>query len=118
MENKLLYELEYKVNELRKSKLSEIQYNNLTIKELLDLGFDNTFIKLNNQWFNLGYKDIDRHNNKIYYTSNDFDELNEKQLNCMVEYINDELSDYNYLQVSVCLVNEEDTRYFIESGEN
>ena len=150
MENKLLYELEYQVNELRKIQLNKIEYNNMsvkhllvtqagdiklreqqlsniehnnmTIKELLDLGFDNCFIRLDNngnkQWFNLGFKDIDRNdNNKIYYESNDFGLLNEKQLSCMVRYVNDEISDYNYLQVSVELVNESDKKYFIESEE-
>ena len=123
MEEKLLYELEYQVNELRNSKLSAIKYENLTIKELLDLGFDNCFIRLNNngneQWFNLGYKWKVKDNKTdkyVYgYESNDFGELNEKQLNCMVEYVNDDLGDYNYLQVSVDLVNEEDNKYFIES---
>lgn len=118
MEDKLLYELEYQVNELRKAQLSAIEYENMTIKELLDLGFDNCFIILINngkkQWFNLGYKDIDRHNQKIYYESDDFGCLNEKQLSCMVHYVNDEISDYNYLQVSVELVNEEDSKYFLE----
>jgi len=114
MKEKLLYELEYQVNELRKIKLNKIKYNNMSVKNLLDLGFDNCFIKINDNWFNLGYKDIDRHNNKIYYESNDFGSLNENQLNCMVKYLNHDLGDYNYLQVSVDLVNEEDSKYFFE----
>lgn len=118
MEDKLLYELEYKVNELRKAQLSAIEYENMSVRDLLDLGFDNCFIRLNNngnkQWFNLGYKDIDRKdNNKVYYESNDFGELTEKQLNCMVKYVSEEISDYNYQQVYVELVNEKENIYFL-----
>lgn len=118
MEDKLLYELEYQLNELRKAKLSEIEYNNMSVKELLDLGFDNCFIKITDNWYNLGYKDIDRINNKIYYESNDFGRLNDKQLSCIISYVNHEISDYNYLQVSVELVNKEDSKLFWEEVEN
>lgn len=112
---KLLYDLEYQVNELRKAKLSEIEYNDMTVQELLDLGFDNSFIKINDQWFNLGYR---WHDNKVYgYESSDFGELTEEQLNCSVKYVDDEVSEYNYQQVSVKLANEKDSRYFLGGNE-
>ena len=113
---RLLYDLEYQVNELRKTKLNTIKHNNMTVQQLLDLGFDNSFIIISDKWFNLGYRWQDK---KVYgygskYGSNDFGELNEDQLNCMVKYVADEISDYNYQQVSVELVNEKDSKYFLE----
>lgn len=118
MENKeLLYELELKVNELRETQLRKIKYYDISVKELLDLGFNNIFIKLDGKWFNLGYKEFDKDFEtgvKTYnYYSEDF-ELNEEQLNVKVHYYNGELNDYNYLDVSVVLVNEEDKKLFIK----
>ena len=118
MEDKLLYELEYQVNELRKQKLNTIEYNDMTIKELLDLGFDDCFIRINKFWYDLGYKWYDKEHKQSGYESSEF-QLSEEQLKCMVHYVNDEISDYNYQQVSVELVNEEDSKYFLEeSGAN
>ena len=111
MEEKLLYELEYQVNELREQKLKQIEYNNMNVKDLLDLGFDSTFIRINKQWYNLGYKW--KSYDKKGYESSDFGELNEKQLNCMIKYVSEEISDYNYQQVSVELVNKKDSKYFL-----
>ena len=49
MENKkLLYQLEYEVAELRKRYLNYIDTNEITLKEVLDLGFNNTYINLDN----------------------------------------------------------------------
>jgi hypothetical protein len=107
---KVLYELEYQVNELRKAKLQEIEYNDMTIKEFLDLGFDNSFILLNGEWFNLGYKWFVGDN--YGYESDDFGELTKEQLNCLVKYVDSELTDYNYQHVDVELVNSEDNKYF------
>lgn len=107
---KVLYELEYQVNELRKEKLHEIEYNDMTIKEFLDLGFDNSFIEIKGQWFNLGYKWFIGDN--YGYESNDFGELTNEQLNCRIRYVDSTLGDYNYQQVSVELVYEKDAEKF------
>lgn len=109
---KLLWELEYEVNELRKRQLDVVRYEELTIKELLDLGFNNTYTKINDAWYQLGYKDEE---NKYY--SDDFGYLNKKQLDCKVKYWNHDLGDYNYLEVSVILENEKDFKLFEEYNE-
>ena len=109
---KLLYELEYQVQELRKARLSAIKYNNMTIKDFLDLGFDNSFILIKDQWFNLGFKWHDKDYNNYGYESDDFGELTNEQLNCVIEYVDDEISDYDYQQVSVRLINKMDEKYF------
>ena len=114
MENELLYDLEYKVNEMRKTRLSEIKYEEMSVKDFLDLGFNNSYIIINSKWFNLGYK---WKICKDYgYESSDFGELNKEQLNVMIKYNDYEVNDndYNsYIEVSVALVNEEDSKYFI-----
>ena len=101
MENKdLLYELEYKVNELKQQYLSEVKYNELTIREVLDLGFNNTNIMLDfdnstyKESYNLGYKW------KIFDTKENKDKFGY------------ETSDYGYTDLYVELVNEEDIKYF------
>lgn len=116
MEHNLLYELEYKANELRETRLNEIKYSEMSIKDLLDLGFDNSFIEIKGQWYNLGYKWYIGDN--FGYESSNFGELNKEQLNCIVKYVDDEISDYNYQQVSVELVNEENSKYFLGDAEN
>lgn len=112
----LLYDLEYKVNEMRKERLSAIQYEEMSVKDLLDLGFDSSLIEIEGKWYDLGYKWHLR-SGEFGYESTDFGELNEKQLNCMVKYVDDEINDYNYQQVSVELVNKEDSKYFIGEEE-
>lgn len=109
--DKLLYELEYQVNKLRKIQLNAIEYNDLSVKELLDLGFDSAFIRIGSSWYNLGYKW--KMQGKTGYESSDFGELNDKQLNCMVKYVSDDISDYNYQQVSVELIDEKDNMFFL-----
>ena len=117
MENKeLLYELEYKVNELRRQYLSEVEYNELTIKEVLDLGFNNTNIIINEETYNLGYKwkmiDLKTNEEKIGYETADFGVLTNKQLSCKVKYCYTELVDVGYTDLYVELVNEEDEKLF------
>ena len=122
MEDKLLYELEYEISELRRRNFNDIRYNEMTIKELLDLGFDNTFIIVGDNCYNLGYKwkiqDSKIKEINYGYESSDFGELNEKQLSCIVEYCDYELSNnygfMDYMQITVKLVNEEDKKYFEE----
>lgn len=109
---KLLYDLEYQVNEERKNRLSAIEYEDLSVKELLDLGFNDTFIKIDNNWYELGYKST---NIDDSYYSNDFGYLEEEQLKCMVKYFDNKINDNNYLEIDVVLVNEEDKKYFKES---
>lgn len=109
---KLLYELEYNVNELREQQLNKIEYNIMSVRDLLDLGFDNCFIKIEDNWFNLGYKWYNMQHKMWGYESNDFGELKKEQLNSLVKFVDSEISDYNYLQVSVELVNEKDKKYF------
>lgn len=104
---KLLYELEYDLQEKRHNALHEIKYNNLSVKELLDLGLNDTFILIDNVWYELGYKSVDGG-----YYSDGYGYLNDDQLKVMVKYVDDEISDCDHLEISVALVNDDDKKYF------
>lgn len=117
MNNKIedmLYDLEYKVNELRKSRLSTIEYENMSVKDLLDLGFNNTYILINDAWYDLGYKWFA--SDKFGYEG-DFGELNDKQKSCMVKFNSAEINDENYTIVYIELVNKDDEKYFKIEGD-
>lgn len=108
----LVYELEYEVAELRRKRLNVIKNRDMTIKEFLDLGFNNSNIKINEEWFNLGYKWFDSKKEHFGYESGDFGELNKQQLNCVIHFISNELDDNNCMCVNVELKNKEDIKYF------
>ena len=108
----LVYELEYEVSELRRKRLNVIKNRDITIKELLDLGFNNSYLRINEEWFNLGYKWFDCKKENFGYESGDFGELNEQQLNCVVHFISSELDDDNCMCINVELKDKEDIKYF------
>ena len=41
---KMLYNLEWEVAEIRKQYINMVEYDSLTLKEILDLGFNNVYI--------------------------------------------------------------------------
>ena len=121
MENDLLYNLEYQVNEKRKTRLSQVKHDTLTIKEFLDLGFNNSGINICGKYYNLGFKwFVEDYKTKqlVYgYESSDFGELNKEQLDVKIKYVSSYLTDDNYLNVEVKLVNDDDSKYFIKESE-
>ena len=78
---KLLYQLEYEVAELRKQYLNYIEYDykddnkKLTLREVLDLGFNNTYINLDDIRVGI-YKD-----NNGDYIANGYFLIDDKLLN-------------------------------------
>ena len=114
MNKELLYDLEYKVNELRNQCLNYVRYAEvLTLKEVLDLGFNDTYIfnETLEQYVSLGYKEIGE--NGAYYSS-DLGYLTEEQLKCNVKYKYHELNDDNYIDITLELVNKENEELFIK----
>lgn len=127
MNNKLFYEIENEYLELRDNLINRFinRYNDssdhITLKEFLDLGFNNCYIWLNTCKndiailcrYNLGYKDLDNS-----YYSEDFS-LNEKQLNCKIGNITDYDKDSDgYTIVYINLNNKEDIVKFIDKDGN
>ena len=95
----LLYNVELQVAELRESLISQLEYENLSLREVLDLGFNNTFIN------GIGmYKDEnDEYIAKGYFIRDD------ELLNAEVEYIENEIKDDNfgdYLEIYCRFVDE------------
>lgn len=105
MENKkLLYQLEYEVAELRKQYLNHIDSDyrddneKLTLKEVLDLGFNNTYINLEDIRVGI-YKDENGD-----YVANGYFLTDDELLNANVKYIeNETYTDYygDYVEVYV-----------------
>ena len=101
---KLLYQLEYEVAELRKQYLSHIdsdyrdENEELTLKEVLDLGFNNTYINLEDIRVGI-YKDENGD-----YVANGYFLTDDELLNANVKYIeNETYTDYygDYVEVYV-----------------
>lgn len=106
MENKkLLYQLEYEVAELRKRYLNYIDTNKITLKEVLDLGFNNTYINLDNIRVGI-YKDKNG-----YYVANGYFLINDELLNANVKYIKDETYTNYYGDYIEVYVKFEDKKY-------
>lgn len=99
MENKkLLYQLEYEVAELRKQYLNYIDTDKITLKEVLDLGFNNTYINLDNIRVGI-FKDENGD-----YVANGYFLTDDELLNANVKYIeNETYTDYygDYVEVYV-----------------
>ena len=93
---KLLYQLEYEVAELRKQYLNYIEYDykddneKLTLREVLDLGFNNTYINLDNIRVGI-YKD-----NNGDYIANGYFLTDDELLNAEIKYIENETYTDNY----------------------
>ena len=104
---KLLYQLEYEVAELRKQYLNYIKDDkDLTLKEVLDLGFNNTYIytdEILNKKVGI-YKDDENE----YVANGYFITKNDELLNAKVKYMEDETyTDYygDYVEVYVEFVD-------------
>ena len=107
MNNELLYNLEYKVAELRKQYLNYIDTDEkLTLKEVLDLGFNNTYI-YTDETSNIKvgiYKD----NENEYVANGYFITNNDELLNAEVKYVeNETYTDYygDYVEIYVEFVD-------------
>lgn len=112
----LLYSLEYKVNELREQYIKEVKYaKNLTLREVMSMGFDNNYLRINGDYIYLGYISYYTYNDKetIEYNG-DFGELTEEQLNCKVKYYDYETNECNYTDITLELANKEDEKLFTE----
>lgn len=114
----MLYELEYKVNEMRHNVISQIKNEEMTVKEVLDLGADLTYIMIGYDCYSLGnkwkYKNL-KTNKYVYgYETYDFKDLTRKMKKVKVRYVDHCITDENYLQLTVRPVNKEDEKYFIE----
>lgn len=100
---KKLYELEYEVAKLRKEYLDKVQNEELTLKEVLDLGFNK--VMLNNCEL---YKDNENEYLTCGYYLDDENILNKK-----VVYLDNDLiyyweNDTYYLEIKVDFINEKD----------
>ena len=101
MENKLLFELEYQVGELRRRIIRDIDTDKLTLKQVLDFGLDKVFLNGFELYIDTGDKDNIRYILDGYYLED------EDILNATVQYENDDVyvdlydREYDYLQVKV-----------------
>lgn len=91
---------------------TEILYSEMTIKELLNYGFNNNYLEIDNKIYSLGWLELD---NTFSYN------LTDKQLNVKVkgifkEYDDDYLDEDNYDIMYVKCANKEDEELF-KGGE-
>ena len=95
-----LYDLEYKVAKLRASYVSQVEYDELTLKEVAELGFNNVIINGVRLY-------ADSENDIVVYNGNylkDETILNSKVKFEDFEIVDDELGDY--LEIYVKFVDE------------
>ena len=117
----LLYNIEGQYRDKLQHCLEVIK-EPITVKEFLDLGFNNSYIYLDGTYNlgNLGYKYYDYDYNTSQYLdttsySSDFS-LNESQLNTLVIYSDMEHDSDGFIIVYVKLVNENDINKFIDEN--
>ena len=107
MENKLLWKLQQDFEDCLQSCVRKAKYGDITIKELLDLGFNNNYLKIENKRLWLGWKNIDTE------TFNQYEEdLTEEQMNTKIvlSYCGEDGN--GYICSVVKLKNEEDSELF------
>jgi hypothetical protein len=113
---KLLWELEQNYLEKYNDSIYMVENEDLTIRELLDLGFNNNYIKIGDNKYNLGYA-LDSRSREVEgvdYKSEDFD-LTDKQLDCEIAKGGSLDTDWDgFTIITVRLKNEEDKKYFLE----
>lgn len=80
---KKLYNIEYELGQLREELLSLVENEDLTLREILDLGFNNVYINNINM-----YKD-----NEDEYRVIRFKIINKELLDAKVKYVDYELGD-------------------------
>lgn len=114
MQNKLLYELEYKVGELRRRIIRDIDTDKLTLKQVLDFGLDKVFLNGYELYIDAVNKD------NIGYIIDGYYLTDEELLNAVVQYENDEIyvdlydREYDYLQVKVKFVDDKYNKMLTE----
>lgn len=117
---KLLYELESEYLEKYNDCIYMVENEDLTVRELLDLGFNNNYVRIGDKKYNLGYALTSRCQEVegVEYKSEDFD-LTDKQLDCEIAKGGSLDTDWDdFTTITVRLKNKEDEKYFIVKGEN
>lgn len=95
-----LYDLEYKVAQLRASYVSQVEYDELTLKEVAELGFNNVIIN--------GVRLYADNENDIVIYNGDYLK-DETILNAKVEFVDTEIVDDelgDYLEIYVKFTDE------------
>lgn len=95
-----LYDLEYKVAQLRASYVSQVEYDELTLKEVAELGFNNVIIN--------GVRLYADNENDIVIYNGDYLK-DETVLNAKVEFVDTEIVDDelgDYLEIYVKFTDE------------
>lgn len=107
---KKLYELEYEIGNLRKQYLSKVKNDDLTLKQILDLGFN----KIELYGFVL-YKDNENKYLIDNYYLTDENILNKKVIyfDSDVNYIYDD-DLYDYLEIKIGFINKDDENLLYE----
>lgn len=115
MENKLLWQKEEDFKESLERAKNIAMYDEITIKELLDLGFNNNYLKLDNESIKIGYK-----TREGYYNTS----LNEEQLSVKIYmeedfgwYSDEDTDNDGYHIARVCLLNKDDEKLFKKEVE-
>ena len=107
MENKkLLWELQKEYLDRLEDCYDYAKYNEITLKELLDLGFNNNYLLKEEDYtyrFKLGWVDFDRQYSKKF---------TEEQLNVKVQLKDYDFDGDGYVIAYIYLVNEEDYKLF------
>lgn len=113
MKNKILYDLEYQVEQLRKQYINKVKYDEITIKELLELGFNNNYLRINDETYDLGYCNI-RGEIDFYEDIKLTDDI----LNIKIVYDDYDLSDNSYCYIVVKCKNKEDEKKILNQIES
>ena len=107
-QNELLWKLQHDfITEFDKRR-NKIYNNDLTVRDLLDLGFNNNYLIFSNEKsnrFELGYKDEEG-----TYSN----ELTDEQLNVIVKYYRDSVDYDDYVIMIVKCKNIDDEKLFKE----
>lgn len=107
MENKLLWKLQQDFEDCLQSYVRKAKYGDITIKELLDLGFNNNYLKIGNKHLCLGWKNIDTE------TFNQYEEdLTEEQLKTKIILVDYNKDGDGYVIAIVKLKDESNSKLF------
>lgn len=109
----ILWKEEQDFKESLDRAINMVKYEKITIQELLDLGFNNNYLKLSNEkTFKLGYIDENREYSK---------ELSKEQLNVKIYmkedfgyYSDEDIDEDGYHIAKVYCINQEDEELFEE----
>lgn len=103
MKNKILWKLQQDFKDYLETCVRRAKYGDITIKELLDLGFNNNYLKIGNKTFGLGWKNLDNEYSRV---------LSQEQMNTKIvlSYCGEDGD--GYICSVVKLKNEEDSELF------